>query len=133
VNVVPGDVAAGRIADGVVRAERLILQAQSEKSEAINELKAGKPKAAATRLRKTAANLRREASTIRVTDQPSEESLSIIRSEADDLEHLAKAAEFESQNYATRRMTESYSGRTRSRRIQPEPNNSDTNNEDTSN
>jgi Ca-activated chloride channel family protein len=133
VNVVPGDVAAGRIADGVVRAERLILQAQSEKSEAINELKAGKPKAAATRLRKTAANLRREASTIRVIDQPSEESLSIIRSEADDLENLARAAEFESQNYATRRMTESYSGRTRSRRIQPEPNNSDTTNEDTSN
>jgi len=118
VNVVAGDVAAGRIPDAIVRAERLILQAQSEKSEAITELKSGRTKDAATRLRKTAANLRSEASSIRVTDPSTQESLSIIRAEADEMENLAKTAEFESQSYATRRMTESYSGRTRSRKIQ---------------
>ncbi|MTA41386.1 MAG: VWA domain-containing protein, partial [Actinobacteria bacterium] len=60
VNVVPGDVAAGRIADSVVRAERLILQAQSVKSDAVADLQSGNRSDAATKLRSTAARLRSE-------------------------------------------------------------------------
>jgi Ca-activated chloride channel family protein len=49
VNVVPGDVAAGRVADPVVRAERLILDAQSSKAAATEELLSGNIKEAASR------------------------------------------------------------------------------------
>jgi Ca-activated chloride channel family protein len=41
---VPGDVAAGRVSDPIVRAERLILEAQTAKSFAVEELRAGSPK-----------------------------------------------------------------------------------------
>jgi Ca-activated chloride channel homolog len=88
VNVVPGDVAAGRISDPIVRAERLILEAQTAKSLAVDELRNGKIKEASGRLKGTAANLRREASLIPVTDERSAESLAIIRAEADEIETL---------------------------------------------
>jgi len=51
VNVVPGDVAAGRISDPIVRAERLILEAQTAKSLAVEELRSGKTKEASGRLK----------------------------------------------------------------------------------
>ena len=121
VNVVPGDVAAGRIADSVVRAERLILQAQSVKSDAVADLRSGNRSDAATKLRSTAARLRSEAAKIAVTDDRSSESLSIIRTEAQELDQLAQAAESEDINYSSRRMTESYSSRTRARNLQDQP------------
>ena len=121
VNVVPGDVAAGRIADSVVRAERLILQAQSVKSDAVADLRSGNRSDAATKLRSTAARLRSEAAKIAVTDDRSSESLSIIRTEAQELDQLAQAAESEDINYSSRRMTESYSRRTRARNLQDQP------------
>ena len=121
VNVVPGDVAAGRISDPIVRAERLILEAQSAKTQAVEELRNGQTKEASTRLKGTAENLRREASLIPVTDDRSAESLAIIRAEADEIENLAQTAEFEDIAYSSKRMTESYSRKTRSRNVRNQP------------
>ena len=121
VNVVPGDVAAGRIPDPIVRAERLILEAQTAKSLAVEELLNGKIKEASGRLKGTAANLRREASLIPVTDERSAESLAIIRAEADEIETLAKTAEDQDVMYSSKRMTESYSRKTRSRNVRNQP------------
>jgi Ca-activated chloride channel family protein len=121
VNVVPGDVAAGRISDPIVRAERLILEAQSAKTQAVEELRNGQTKEASTRLKGTAENLRREASLIPVTDDRSAESLAIIRAEADEIDTLAQTAEFEDVAYSSKRMTESYSRKTRSRNVRNQP------------
>ena len=117
VNVVPGDVAAGRIPDPIVRAERLILEAQTAKSLAVEELRNGQIKEASGRLKGTAATLRREASLIPVTDERSAESLAIIRAEADEIDTLAQTAENEDIHYSSKRMTESYSRKTRSRNV----------------
>jgi Ca-activated chloride channel family protein len=121
VNVVPGDVAAGRITDPIVRAERLILEAQTAKSLAVEELRSGKVKEASGRLKGTAATLRREASLIPATDERSAESLAIIRAEADEIDTLAQTAENEDIFYSSKRMTESYSRKTRSRNVRNQP------------
>ena len=119
VNVVPGDVAVGRISDPIVRAERLILEAQTAKSLAVEELRSGKIKEASGRLKGTSANLRREASLIPVTDEQSAESLALIKAEADEIDTLAKSAEFDDALYSTKRMTESYSRSTRAKKPRP--------------
>ena len=116
VNVVPGDQAAGRIANPVIRAERLIIAAQSEKATAIEELRSGDSKTASARLLKTVANLRREASLIPVTDEASAESLILIRSEADEIEKLAEMAKNEDISYSSKRLTEDFSRKTRARK-----------------
>lgn len=121
VNVVPGDVAAGRVADPIVRAERLILEAQSAKTVAIEELRNGNISEASTRLKGTAENLRRQASLIPVTDDRSAESLAIIRAEADEIDLLAQTAISEDVMYSSKRMTESYSRKTRSRNVRNQP------------
>jgi len=113
VNVVPGDVAAGRVSDPIVRAERLILGAQSAKSLATEEILNGKTKEASNRLKGTASNLRREASLISATDEPTSESLRLIQAEADELDALALTVENENHFYSSKRMTESYSRKTR--------------------
>jgi Ca-activated chloride channel family protein len=115
VNVVPGDVAAGRIADPIVRAERLILEAQTAKSLAVDELLNGKIKEASSRLKGAASSLRREASLIPVTDERSAESLAIIKAEADEIDLLAQTAEDQDVLYSSKRMTESYSRKTRAK------------------
>jgi Ca-activated chloride channel family protein len=123
VNVVPGDQAAGRIANPVIRAERLIIAAQSEKATAIEELRSGDSKTASARLLKTVANLRREASSIQVTDAVSAESLILIRTEADEIEALAEMAKHEDVAYSSKRLTEDFSRKTRARKerdIKPE-------------
>ena len=121
VNVVPGDVAAGRIADPIVRAERLILEAQTAKSLAVDELLNGKIKEASSRLKGAASSLRREASLISVTDERSAESLAIIKAEADEIDVLAQTAEDQDVMYSSKRMTESYSRKTRSRNVRNQP------------
>lgn len=121
VNVVPGDVAAGRIADPIVRAERLILEAQTAKSLAVDELLNGKVKEASSRLKGAASSLRREASLIPVTDERSAESLAIIKAEADEIDVLAQTAEDQDVMYSSKRMTESYSRKTRSRNVRNQP------------
>ena len=121
VNVVPGDVAAGRIADPIVRAERLILEAQTAKSLAVDELLNGKIKEASTRLKGAASSLRREASLIPVTDERSAESLAIIKAEADEIDVLAQTAEDQDVMYSSKRMTESYSRKTRARNVRNQP------------
>jgi Ca-activated chloride channel family protein len=121
VNVVPGDVAAGRIADPIVRAERLILEAQTAKSLAVDELLNGKIKEASSRLKGAASSLRREASLIPVTDERSAESLAIIKAEADEIDVLAQTAEDQDVMYSSKRMTESYSRKTRSRNVRNQP------------
>ena len=121
VNVVPGDVAAGRVADPIVRAERLIIDAQSAISLATQELLSGKVKEASSRLKGTAANLRREASLIPVTDERSAESLALIKTEADEIDALAKTAEDSDIAYSSKRMTESYSRKTRGKNDRNQP------------
>ena len=121
VNVVPGDVAAGRIADPIVRAERLILEAQTAKSLAVDELLNGKIKEASSRLKGAASSLRREASLIPVTDERSAESLAIIKAEADEIDVLAQTAKDQDVMYSSKRMTESYSRKTRSRNVRNQP------------
>ena len=116
VNVVPGDQAAGRIANPVIRAERLIIAAQSEKATAIEELRSGDSKTASARLLKTVAKLRTEASLIPVTDEASAESLILIRSEADEIEKLAEMAKNEDIAYSSKRLTEDFSRKTRARK-----------------
>lgn len=117
VNVVPDDVAKGRLTDPIVRAERLILTAQTEKAEAIDELRSGKSKEAATRLKRTSEQLRREASTIRVTDERTAESLQIITSEADEMDVLAKSAEYDDIAYSSKRLNENFSEKSRARKM----------------
>ena len=121
VNVVPEDVAKGRVIDPIVAAERLVLTAQAEKKAAIDELQDGKAKDASARLRGTAESLRRRAAEIPVNDERSAESLQIIRSEADEIEKLATYAESEDANYAMKRGTESLSRNMRSRKLRNQP------------
>ncbi len=115
VNVVPDDVAKGRLADPVVRAERLILTAQSEKATAIDELRSGNNRDAASRLKKTAENLRRQASSIEVTDDRTAESLQIITSEADEMDVLAKSAEYDEVAFSSKLLNENFSAKSRAR------------------
>lgn len=119
VNVVPGDVAAGRIEDPVVRAERLILVAQSDKALATEELREGKSQQASSRLKGSAENLRRVASQIRVVDERTAESLALILEEAKDMEELANTAANEDAAYSQKRLHENYSRKTRSRNVRP--------------
>ena len=116
VNVVPDDVAKGRLADPVVRAERLILTAQTEKATAIDELRNGMIHEASSRLKSAAEKLRREASTIRVVDERTAESLQIITSEADEMDVLARSAEFDDAAYSSKRLYENFSEKSRSRK-----------------
>lgn len=123
VNVVPDDIAKGRVADAVVRAERLILTAQNEKATAIDELHSGNHKRAASRLKSTAERLRREASTILVTDERTAESLNIITAEANEMDILATSAQFDDISYSSKRLSENYSEKTRARKMRTrEPN-----------
>lgn len=123
VNVVPQDVANNRVPNPIVRAERLILESQAEKVLATDEIKTGNGKDASNRLKEVAGKLRREASLLPVTDERSAESLNIMMTEASAMEALAVDAEFERPEYSSKRMTESYSNKTRSRnfRNQSEP------------
>jgi Ca-activated chloride channel family protein len=117
VNVVPADVAAGRVPDPIVRAERLIIEAQAEKALATDEMRSGKVKEATNRLTGTAFKLRREASNIPVTDTRSAESLEIIKSEADEMDRLAQIAQTKDILHSSKRMNESWSRMTRSRKF----------------
>jgi Ca-activated chloride channel homolog len=126
VNVVPGDQAAGRIEDPIVKAERMILQAQSEKALATEEILHGNSKSASKRLKGTATNLRSQASQIRVTDERSAESLAIILEEAAEMDALAQTAEHEDLAYSSKRMRESHSRVTRSKNIRPSKNTDET-------
>ena len=119
VNVVPGDQAAGRIEDPIVKAERMILQAQSEKAIATEEILQGNQKSATKRLKGTAANLRSHASEIRVTDERSAESLAIILEEAAEMDALAQMSVENDIAYSSKRMRESHSRMTRSKNIRP--------------
>lgn len=119
VNVVPADVAAGRVEDPIVKAERLILSAQAEKAIATEELRSGKTKQAAARLKGAAENLRRTASSIRIVDERTAESLAIILEEAQDMEKLANAAEIEDAAFSQKLLHEDYSRKTRSRNQRP--------------
>ena len=121
VNVVPDDVAKGRLADPIVRAERLILTAQNEKATAIEELRSGNNKQASTRLKNTADQLRREATLIPVTDDRSAQSLEIIRAEADEMDVLAVSAEYDDIAYSLKRTTENYSRKSRGKTIRNQP------------
>jgi Ca-activated chloride channel family protein len=109
INVVPGDVAAGRIADPIVRAERLIIGAQSAKSLATDELREGKIVEASKRLKGAAQDLRNEADKISEDNPLRTDSKARINAEANELDALAKMAEETEIIYSAKRVTESYS------------------------
>jgi Ca-activated chloride channel family protein len=115
INVVPGDVAAGRIADPIVRAERLIIGAQSAKSLATDELREGKIAQASKRLKGAAQDLRNEADKISEDNPLTTDSKARIKTEADEMDALAKMAEENEIIYSTKRVTESYSRASRSK------------------
>ena len=115
INVVPGDIAAGRIADSVVRAERLIIGAQSAKSLATDELREGKIAEASKRLKGAAKNLRSEADKISEDNPLTIDSKSRINAEANEMDALAKMAEESEIIYSAKRVTESYSRSSRSK------------------
>ena len=99
---------------------------------AVEDLAQGNIKQASDRLKGTAAKLRRDASLIPVTDENSANSLAIIIAEAVVIETLAETAEHEEIFYSQKRMTESYSQKTRSRNdrhlnVDPDSLNSDEN------
>ncbi len=133
VNVVPGDQAAGRIEDPIVKAERMILQAQSQKSIATGEIINGNAISACKRLKVSADDLRRHASQIQVTDERSAESLALILGEANEMDQLAATVETEEIAYASKRMQESYSRTTRSKNIRPNQGSDQSTNPDNSN
>jgi Ca-activated chloride channel family protein len=108
----------------------MILQAQSEKAIATDEILQGNQKSATKRLKGTAANLRSHASEIRVTDERSAESLAIILEEAAEMDALAQTAEHEEVAYSSKRMRESHSRMTRSKNIRPAKDADDTTNPD---
>jgi hypothetical protein len=58
---------------------------------------------------------------IPVTDERSAESLAIIKAEADEIDSLAQTAEDQDILYSQKRMTESYSRVTRSRKFRNQP------------
>lgn len=120
VNVVPGDQAAGRIANPIVRAQRLVITAQSEKALAIEEMRKGDIKGATKRLNENATLLRNEASRINIEDEGASESLVIINAEVEELGKLAHDAQFQAPEYNVKRMQESYSRKTRSREVRRE-------------
>jgi Ca-activated chloride channel family protein len=104
----------------------MILQAQSEKGVATEELLKGDSKSATQRLKGTAAKLRLQASEIRVIDERSAESLAIILEEAAEMESLAQTAEHEEIAFSSKRMRESYSRITRSKNIRSSANTDET-------
>jgi Ca-activated chloride channel family protein len=120
VNVVPDDIAKGRVADPVVKAERLVLETQSEKALANAEIAQGKGREAANRLKGSASRLHYEASLIPEGDERTSESLKIIHTEADEMLRLAEYAENEDQLYSMKRNTESMSRMMRSRKERPQ-------------
>lgn len=120
VNVVPADIAAGRVPDPIVRAERLIIEAQSEKALATDEIRTGRVREASTRLKGTATKLRTEAANLPVTDARSAESLEIIKAEAAEMDRLAEVAETNDVLHSSKRVYESYSRATRSRKFRDE-------------
>ena len=120
VNVVPGDQAAGRIANPIVRAQRLVITAQSEKALATEEMRKGDIKGATKRLNENATLLRNEASRINIEDEGASESLVIINAEVEELGKLAHDAQFQAPEYNVKRMQESYSRKTRSREVRRE-------------
>jgi hypothetical protein len=122
VNVVPDDIAQGRTINPVIRAERMVLLAQSEKVLATKELQRGKSQDAAQRLKNAASKLRQEASDISTSNEQSSESIRIIETEATEMERLAQFAEQEEAQYAIKRNYESFSQNTRSRKFRDDPN-----------
>jgi hypothetical protein len=103
-----------------VRAERLVLEAQSEKARANQEIAQGKGQDAANRLKSSASRLRREASLIPEGDERTSESLQIIHTEAEEMLRLAEYVENEDQLYSMKRNTESMSRMMRSRKERPQ-------------
>ena len=104
----------------------MVLDAQSAKALAVVDLESGNIKDASDRLKGTAAKLRRDASLIPVTDEKSANSLAIVIAEADVIDALAETAETETVFYSQKRMTESFSRKTRSRNVRNDSNDTNT-------
>lgn len=112
VNVVPGDEAAGRVANPKVRVEQLVLEAQAAKAEASEQLRQGRSREAGRRLRGAAQSMRAEMARLGPVSPEVAEAAS---AEAAEIEALAISAEQEAAPMAAKRNLESYSRRSRGR------------------
>lgn len=116
VNVVPGDVARGRVPDARVHVERLIAEVDDVKQEVATRLRVGDRDAATTSLTSTIARTRQvrdglEASTPNVTAL--RERLDEVLEDLTDLAHTATTASIEQ---STKLVTESWTQTARGKR-----------------
>lgn len=114
INVVPGHLANDRVADVVVRAERLVIETQSEKGLAADEIRHGQASEGIKRLKNAAETLRRTAIATPLIDGYLD-SMQILSTEIHEIERLALIAEQEDASFSAKRATESFSRGTRSR------------------
>ena len=115
VNVVPGDQAAGRIPDPIVRAQRLVLSAQESKAEAAKELRSGDISGASARLTQSITSLESELLLLQGEDTRIVNSREIINIEVAEMKKLADIAKNEDQYHSSKRFMESFSKGSRSR------------------
>ncbi len=98
VNVVPADVAAGRVPNPTVHVEQLILEAQDAKVQASQSLRSGDDAAAKTTLREASKTLRDAVGAV------DDDSLrSQLEAEAQDLDELARTSESMGSTYAAKK------------------------------
>lgn len=110
VNVVPGDVAAGRVPNPTVRVEQLIQEAQTAKAEASERLRSGDEVAATSMLRQASNQLKAAASVLESVDEALKAAL---EEEAEEIDKLARAAELHGAPLASKMNMDSMTRRSR--------------------
>lgn len=116
VNVVPGDQAAGRVADPVVRTELVYLRAQQAKRRASGHLSKGDSDAALKEIRQA----QRDIAAARA-DAPQAQAADLAEEEAE-LEYLARETEFGSQERSGKYLSASSYRKLQKRgRVMPTP------------
>jgi Ca-activated chloride channel homolog len=112
VNVVPADLAAGRVPDPRVRVEQLVQEAQTAKAEASSRLRRGSRGSAASLLRSTARELRDNQELLGALEADLEQ---ILIAEAEEIDELAVSAEQESAAISAKKSMLFFSQKSRGR------------------
>lgn len=116
VNVVPADIAAGRVIDPVVSAERMVIVAEQQKAEALKDLRGGNSKLATQKLNSSVHHLRDKIANLMANPDISAESIEILKKEANEIEELARMAAYEDSAITMKRGTESFNRNMRARK-----------------
>jgi Ca-activated chloride channel family protein len=131
VNVVPADIASGRVIDPVVSAERMVIVAEQQKAEALKDSGYGNSKMASRKLNSNVNHLRDHIANLLANPNISAESIEILKKEADEIEELARMAKFEDSAITMKRGTESFNRNMRSRKPRDFKSDSDSQNDPT--